>query len=137
MYVLQVLFINECYRICILRVTSLWSSLSTSHRKTHDQSPPSLPFPVLHGSGMSYRTHSKSQTISIIFFKFVLTQNWYVGCGVSSDISIILCSHKGGWLAIKLGERWVHWDGYCFSWNVISGFCCICYELTHLWLHPM
>lgn len=63
--------------------------------------------------------------------------NWWVGSGLSSDISIIICSDTGWRLDIELGERWVHRNGHCINWNVLPRFCCLCYEFSHLWLHPM
>lgn len=63
--------------------------------------------------------------------------NWWAGSGISSDIGIIICSNTGWRLDIELGERWVHRNGHCFYWNGLPRFRCLCYQLTHLWLHPM
>ncbi|GAU48981.1 hypothetical protein TSUD_245730 [Trifolium subterraneum] len=94
-------------------------------------------YSALQAFDLAYQLVSEKHMISHhlrYHFQFIMDQ---ASCGISSDISIILCSHTGGRLAIELGERRVHRDGYCFGWNVFPSFFCFCYELTNLWLHPL
>lgn len=121
----QVLFICECYRICIRSITSMWSGLSTSHWETHDQSPPSLSLSVLYGSGKSHSLQKPNYRY--IFLKIVLI---YFVCKLMSRLwHIFWYQHhplqlQGWMIGNQIGgkmssQRWPLFLSECHSYLLV------------------